>query len=175
LNILLYIWHMFNTDKLNKLLDVEIVNATSTNAINKLEEPATTYGDSLSKLFDNKLTLISLIDHGVSSTYLFSLIDATSFTLTDWSLVTGIPYRTLLRYQKEDVLIKPIYTEKIFAFMEVVEIGIDVFGDAEQFREWLYNPKFVYNDQRPIDLLSSSYGKDLVITIMHRIEHGIFA
>jgi len=167
---------MFNTEELLAGLQKELERSHSSGGSNLVEEPAAAYGSySFEKLFDSRSSLLSLIKNGMSSEYLFKLVDATSFSLTDWCTVTNIPYRTMLRYQKESTIIKPIYTEKVLAFVEVIQLGLEVFGSEDKFKLWLYNPKFIFNDMRPIDLLQSSYGKDMVLTELHHIEHGIFA
>lgn len=141
-----------------------------------VQETAELYGKmSFDNLFDSRRTILALIQYGMSTEFFFSLAQETPFSLTDWCTVTNIPYRTMLRYQKESTILKPIYTEKVLAFIEVIQLGLEVFGSQEKLQLWLYNKKFIFNDMRPIDLLQSSYGKDMVITELHHIEHGIFA
>jgi len=167
---------MFNTKELLAGLHKELQRSHLSEDTKVVEEPALSYGThSFEKLFDTRRSLLSLIKNGMSSEYLFMLVEATPFSLTDWCTVTNIPYRTMLRYQKESTIIKPIYTEKVLAFIEVIQLGLEVFGSTDKFKLWLYNPKFIFNDMRPIDLLQSSYGKDMVLTELHHIEHGIFA
>lgn len=171
---------MLNTKELLQGLQKELDRIRSFQDSNHadmlVEEAASTYGTtSFAQLFDNRMTLLSLIQNGMTSQFLFSLIDATPFSLTDWCAVTNIPYRTLLRYQKEPTILKPIYTEKVLAFAQVIGVGLDVFGSPDKFQLWLYNKKFIFNDMRPIDLMQSSYGKDMILTELHHIEHGIFA
>jgi len=165
---------MFNSSIINKALIIELNNIKASSD-GMVKEPHASYGMTMTKLMDQKILLHSLIESGVSSQFLFKIADDSPFSITDWSHVTNIPYRTMQRYQKEHTMLKPIYTEKIFEFIEVVYKGVDVFGSSEKFERWLYKPKFIFGDKRPIDLLSSSYGKELVMTELHHIEHGIFA
>jgi len=164
-------------DKLQQELNRVQTIADKADSGDIVAESAAAYGRPMSfdKLFDSRMTILSFIQHGMSSEYLFSLVDAMPFNLTDWCAVTNIPYRTMLRYQKEPTILKPIYTEKVLAFVEVIQVGLEVFGSADKFQLWFYNKKFIFNDMRPIDLMQSSYGKDMVITELHHIEHGIFA
>lgn len=168
---------MFNTQHINTQLQIELerIIDSSSSQRSTFEESVPVYNVSIDSILRQKMTLISLIQNGISSEFLFELVEASRFSLTDWCAVTNIPYRTMLRYQKEPTILKSIYTEKVFAFAEVVQLGLEVFGSADKLHLWLYNKKFVFNDQRPIDLLQSSYGKDIVLTELHHIEHGIFA
>jgi putative toxin-antitoxin system antitoxin component (TIGR02293 family) len=58
---------------------------------------------------------------------------------------------------------------------EVTKTGLDTFGDMEKFKHWLNTPNFALGGMKPIDLIRDSYGKDLVIGELTRINHGIFA
>lgn len=173
----MYIWRMFKSQHITALLQIELDRLSELSSESRfvVEEPEAPYNLTIDSILNKKMTLISMIQNGISSEFLFSLIDASPFSLTDWCSVTNIPYRTMLRYQKEPTIIKSIYTEKVFAFAEVIQLGLEVFGSEDKLQLWLYNKKFVFNDQRPIDLLQSSYGKDIVLTALHHIEHGIFA
>jgi putative toxin-antitoxin system antitoxin component (TIGR02293 family) len=58
---------------------------------------------------------------------------------------------------------------------EVTKLGLEVFdNNTEHFKLWLETPSFALGKRKPIDLLSDSYGKDLVISELVRIEEGIF-
>jgi putative toxin-antitoxin system antitoxin component (TIGR02293 family) len=57
---------------------------------------------------------------------------------------------------------------------EVTNVGLDVFGDMKKFKLWLETPNFSLGDLKPMDLLKDSYGKELVISELTRINYGIF-
>ena len=56
---------------------------------------------------------------------------------------------------------------------EVTNIGLEVFGDMGKFKLWLYTPNFALGNLKPIDLLRDSYGKEMVIGELTRINYGI--
>jgi putative toxin-antitoxin system antitoxin component (TIGR02293 family) len=58
---------------------------------------------------------------------------------------------------------------------EVTNIGLDVFGDMEKFKQWLDTPSFALGNLKPLDLLTDSYGKEMVMGELTRINHGILA
>lgn len=126
-------------------------------------------------LLNQKLLLIPLIEEGISTQFFNTIIRSSPFTLEEWAGFTNLPSRTIQRYIKEQGTLKPIYTEKVFELYEVWKRGIEVFESEEKLRNWLQSPKFIFDDKRPIDLLSNSIGKDLVIQELNRIEYGLFA
>jgi len=70
-------------------------------------------------------------------------------------------------------LFKSIHSEKIIEVAEVTKIGLDVFGNMDKFKLWLNTPNFALGRLKPIDLLKDSYGKELVISELISINHGI--
>lgn len=56
---------------------------------------------------------------------------------------------------------------------EVTNAGKEVFGDIDKFKLWLDTPNFSLGNLKPMDLLKDSYGKELVISELTRINYGI--
>jgi putative toxin-antitoxin system antitoxin component (TIGR02293 family) len=56
---------------------------------------------------------------------------------------------------------------------EVTNIGKEVFGGTDKFRLWLDTPNFALGNMKPIELLKDSYGKEMVVAELTRINHGI--
>lgn len=126
-------------------------------------------------LFENKIKLNSLITSGLSYSIFETMQDKTPFTKNEWAHFLDISVKTLERYKNANKNFKAFQSEKIIGMIEVIERGVDVFGNMEIFKRWLYTPIPALSDSKPIELLSTSYGKDLVLDELTRIEHGVFA
>lgn len=123
--------------------------------------------------FENKLLIICVIQVGVPYS-LFSLIQAyTPFSEKDWSTFLDLSPKSLHRYKQNPKTFKPIHSEKIIELAEVTNIGIDVFGDVDKFKFWLETPNFSLGGLKPMDLLKDSYGKEMVVSELTRINYGI--
>lgn len=48
-------------------------------------------------------------------------------------------------------------------------------GSIAAAREWLDAPKYVLNNEKPIDLAQSDEGFEEVCQLLGRIEHGVFS
>lgn len=129
-----------------------------------------TYEDFLT----NKMLIIVAIRTGIPYS-LFDLIqDYTPFTESDWANFLDISTKSLHRYRTaSEYHFKPIHSEKIIEMAEVTKVGLDVFGDMDKFRLWLNTPNYALGKLKPIELLKDSYGKELVISELTRIDHGI--
>lgn len=125
--------------------------------------------------FSNKLLMIYLIREGVPYS-LFNLIQHyTPFTENDWSNFLEISAKSLQRYKESAKHFKPLHSEKIIEIAEVTNIGLDIFRSMEKFKLWLNTPNFSLGGLKPIELLRDSYGKEMVVGELTRINHGILA
>lgn len=130
-----------------------------------------TYSDFLS----NKMLMILVIREGVPYSFFNLIRNYTPFTEDNWADFLDISTKSLQRYKQTSKIFKPIQSEKIIEMAEVTNIGVDVFGDMEKFKLWLDTPNFSLGKLKPMELLKDSYGKELVISELTRINYGILA
>ncbi len=130
-----------------------------------------TYDDFLS----NKMLIITAIRMGIPYS-LFDLIQHHApFTENDWAGFLDISTKSLQRYKQASKQFKPSQSEKIIEMAEVTNVGLDVFGDMNKFKLWLDTPNFSLGNMKPMELLRDSYGKELVLSELTRINYGILA
>ncbi|WP_229236249.1 antitoxin Xre/MbcA/ParS toxin-binding domain-containing protein [Emticicia sp. TH156] len=136
----------------------------------RIDTKSVTYEDFLA----NKMLIIAVIRAGIPYS-LFGLIqDYTPFSETDWAGFLDISTKSLQRYKTSaNHHFKPIHSEKIIELAEVTKVGLDVFSNMDKLRLWLNTPNYALGSQKPIELLRDSYGKELVISELVRINHGI--
>jgi putative toxin-antitoxin system antitoxin component (TIGR02293 family) len=123
---------------------------------------------------EDKMLIIAAIRLGIPYS-LFDLIQAYApFTESEWADFLDISTKSLQRYKaSSDYHFKPIHSEKIIEMAEVTSMGLDVFGSMEKLGLWLNTPNYALGYLKPLELLKDSYGKDLVISELTRINHGI--
>lgn len=123
----------------------------------------------------DKLLVAHAVKKGVTSVLFEEIKKNSPFDDRQWSDFLNINVRTLQRYKKaQDHVFKPIQSEKIFELAEVINMGYEVFDSSENFNIWLNSPSTALGNEKPVNLLDTSYGKDLVLAELNRIEHGIF-
>lgn len=156
------------TNKLNREL-TEIIKRSAQSTQFPFPQKKLTYLD----LFSDKMLVIQVIKAGVPYSF-FSLIqDYTPFSDNDWAKFLDLSTKSLHRYKQTAKNFKPTQSEKIIEMVEVTNVGLDVFGNMEKFRLWLDTPNFALGNMKPIELLNDSYGKEMVIGELTRINHGI--
>lgn len=156
---------MTTEEKLNKEIAIIFAGRDS-----KKRGKPPTYREFLS----DKMLMISVIRAGVPYS-LFALIKGvTPLSDSDWTTLLDISSKSLQRHKQTAKSFKPIHSEKIIEMAEVTDFGREVFGDPEKFKLWLNTPSFALGNVKPVELLRDSYGKELVMGELNRIEHGIF-
>ena len=94
---------------------------------------------------------------------------------SDWSNILHLSERTLQRYKKEKIDLSPIYSEKVFEIKLLFNKGIEVFGNMENFTQWLNSKNIALGGFKPISFLDNTFGIVLLKDMLTRIEHGVLA
>ena len=58
---------------------------------------------------------------------------------------------------------------------EVLAKATSILGSKEEAEHWLERPAIGLNQHRPIDLLATPAGVELVEDFLVRLEHGVYA
>ena len=92
----------------------------------------------------------------------------------DTAELIGVSVRTYQR-QRRTADITNAASENVLKLAELYEIGLTTFdNDEESFLTWLNASIPALNNEKPITLLSSNLGIELVKDELLRIEHGIY-
>lgn len=88
----------------------------------------------------------------------------------------GMSLRTWQR--RKDALSKPLSQEqsgRAWKFAEILAKATDVFGSQAEAEQWLERPAIGLEQRRPIDLLGTPAGVELVEDHLERLEYGVYA
>lgn len=132
-----------------------------------LSEPAVPYTLS-------SFELIGISRRGIFKETLMSLAQKLSFTMHEISKILHLSERTIQRYKSKDRLSSDS-SERVLLLAGLYERGLDIFGSAQNFTDWLRTPLSAFDGQQPISLLDTSFGFRVVEDELVRIEHGVFA
>ncbi len=127
------------------------------------------------KFLSNRMLIVHSIRRGLPYELYDLIKERTPFNEEDWAQFLGVSLRTLQRNKtKKDFVFDPIPTEKILELAEVTALGKEVFDTKEQFYLWLNTPNFALGNLQPFELLKDSYGKEMVMNELNKIQYGIF-
>ncbi|GAA0523111.1 type II RES/Xre toxin-antitoxin system antitoxin [Chitinophaga japonensis] len=117
---------------------------------------------------------IQLSREGVIKKALMNLSQQLSFSLSEVARILHISERTLQRYADDEKLSADT-SERAILLSQLYQHGTQVFGDLENFKEWMRTPLPAFNYQPPISLLDTTFGFQLIQDELGKIAHGIFA
>jgi putative toxin-antitoxin system antitoxin component (TIGR02293 family) len=162
-------------DRVSKKMNIEQKLNKEISSIFKTSSRNAKAGDlTFSEFLSDKMSIIKVIRSGVPYSLFVLIKDVAPFSEGDWAGFLNISTKSLLRYKQTSKQFKPLQSEKIIEMAEVTNVGKEVFGSMEKFKLWLNTPTFSLGNMKPIELLKDSYGKELVISELTRINHGIF-
>ncbi len=87
----------------------------------------------------------------------------------------GMSQRTYQRHLSEaSKPLSPEQTARTWKLAEIVAKATSVLGSQEEAEQWLEKPAIGLNQRRPIDLLATPAGTELVEDFLVRLEYGVY-
>jgi len=94
----------------------------------------------------------------------------------DVAKVLGISTRTLRRQGDTPEKQMPAdLASKAWLFAETLAKATEIFGGKEEAERWMSKPAMGLDGQRPIDLLQTVQGAELVNDFLTRLEYGVYS
>lgn len=95
--------------------------------------------------------------------------------LADLLPVFGISLRTFMRLKTDPrKLLDPEQSDRVWQFTELFALAEDVFGSRARAAEWLRAPAMALEHRRPLDLLTTRVGAELVADVLTRLRYGVY-
>jgi len=85
----------------------------------------------------------------------------------------ALSQRTLTRRQKEGVL-SPEESDRVLRLARVAAQAEEVLGGREDAVKWLHRPSRSLGGHKPLELVRTDAGSELVVDVLGRLEHGVF-
>lgn len=125
----------------------------------------------------NPLDAHEMLLQGLPGKALTHLVDSLVFLQTTESLekAVGMSLRTFQR--RKDAPAKPLSQEqsgRTWKFAEVLAKATAVFGSQEEAEQWLERPAIGLDQRRPIDLLATPAGVEMIEDFLQRLEYGVY-
>jgi putative toxin-antitoxin system antitoxin component (TIGR02293 family) len=131
----------------------------------------------LSRRITSTLDAHELLLDGLPGSALTHFVSHLLFIQTDsLEKAFGMSLRTFQR--RKDAPNKPLSQEqsgRTWKFAEILAKATDVFGSQEEAEQWLERPAIGLDQRRPIDLLATPAGIELVEQYLTRLAYGVYA
>jgi putative toxin-antitoxin system antitoxin component (TIGR02293 family) len=95
----------------------------------------------------------------------------------DWKAVEkaiGMSLRTYQRLKSEKKLLSHDQSSRAWKFAEVLAKATSIFGSQQKAEQWLGEPARGLNGHRPVELLATQTGTELVEQFLERLDYGVY-
>ena len=142
--------------------------------VRTVKEPGKEVG-KYKDLADEPFLLVEEAALGIPASAVNEMVGMTRLSKEYFAGILDLSTRTLDRYQKEKKKLNQAGSELILKMISVFKLGEKVFGNNKEFRRWLESPAYGLGNRKPLDLMHSSTGMDLLKNELSRIAFGDLA
>ncbi len=126
---------------------------------------------------ESKMTAIEkmiISKSGVTKKDLVGLKEKSSLDYDKLAKTLSVTRATLIN-KKPTEKFNASLSERIIGLAEIYSYGFEVFENKEQFNAWINSPNKALAGKSPYDLLDSQFGREEVMSIIGRIEYGVYS
>jgi len=127
-----------------------------------IKEPASAFG------------LVEAARNGLKKEALDNIAEALEIGPAEMGRFLHVSPRTIHRYKPGQTLSLDA-SDHILQIAKVYERTVEVLGEGGNAVQWLKASNMALGGAKPIDLLDTSPGIEMVITILGRIEYGVYS
>ena len=129
----------------------------------------------LGRRISSRADLVELGRTGLRKNALSNLVKYMSLSWRDMASLLPVSERTVQRYQKYGAArhLNQQVSEQTLQLAEIMAMGSEVFGDRDNFLAWLSMSSVALGNEKPMELLGSRFGAEMVMDELGRIAHGI--
>ena len=130
----------------------------------------------LGSTIESDLEAHELLHRGLPRAALSSLVDKIHFITSDEaSEALGMSLRTLQRHKNTPAEHLDVQQSgRAWKFAEILAKATHVLGSQDEAEQWLRRPAIGLDQQRPIDLLTTPAGVQLVEDYLGRLEYDVY-
>lgn len=114
---------------------------------------------------------------GLPATALHRLMDSLTVLDHDLSLESGIGLSRRTYQRSKEAANRPLTVDqggRTWKFAEVLSRATEAIGSQEEAERWMERPALALGGRRPIDLMRTPAGIELVETLLGRLEYGVY-
>src|SRR5215470_9947614 len=123
----------------------------------------------------NELELAHMARQGLPSATLSKLSGSLGWTRAALIEQLGIAPRTAARRLRRKEPLSTTESERVLRVARVLARAIEVFESRDAAKQWLQEASTALGERKPIDLLATDIGTEVVLNELGKIDHGFFA
>ena len=126
-------------------------------------------------LYANPISLLNSSKKGLDAKAALDFISLSGFTQEQFQDTFKTTIKTIQNYTRLDLKLDAALSEKLLKSFALFEKGIELFGSAEAFHDWLYVSAYGLGNQVPVEMMDTITGIGLIEEELIRIAYGDLA
>lgn len=126
-------------------------------------------------LYNNPITVLTNSKKGLAAKAALDFLDLSGFTKEEFQDTFKTNVKTIQNYVSNSSKLDASLSEKLLKSFSLFDRGIEIFGSAKLFHQWLNTPSYGLGNQVPFDLMDTITGITLIEEELIRIEYGDLA
>ncbi len=126
-------------------------------------------------LYANPISLLTSSKKGLDAKAALDFINLSGFTQEQFQDTFKTTIKTIQNYTRLDLKLDASLSEKLLKSFALFEKGIELFGSAEAFHDWLHVSAYGLGNQVPVEMMDTITGIGLIEEELIRIAYGDLA
>lgn len=126
-------------------------------------------------LYNNSISLLINSKSGLSAKAALDFLSLSGFSREEFQDTFKTNVKTIQNYASNSSKLDAALSEKLLKSFSLFEKGIEIFGSAKAFHQWLNTPAYGLGNQIPFDLMDTFTGITLIEEELIRIAYGDLA
>ena len=126
-------------------------------------------------MYANLVSLLANSKKGLSAKAALDFISVSGFTYDEFQETFKTTVKTIQNYAVQNLKLDASLSEKLLKSFALFKKGIEVFGSAKAFHQWLNTAAYGLGNQIPFTLMDTFTGISLIEEELIRIEYGDLA
>ncbi len=145
--------------------DIDVVSYVSDFEVSYIHQPK--YTDAISLLNSSK--------KGLDAKSALDFLSLSGFTQDEFQETFKTTVKTIQNHVNRDLKLDASLSEKLLKSFALFDTGIEVFGSAQAFHQWLNVPAYGLGNRLPFDIMDTITGIQLIEEELIRIQFGDLA
>jgi len=112
--------------------------------------------------------------NGITKSDFLAVVAMTGLNLSEFSNFLPTSKRTIEKV-KDQELLNPQISDRVLQIATLYQQGIELFGSATAFKDWMNNAIIALGSKKPIDFMDNGTGIAIIHDLLGRIEHGVYS
>jgi len=125
--------------------------------------------------FTDDISLLNSSKKGLNAGAAIDFLSLSGFSQNEFQETFKTTVKTIQNHVTRELSLDAALSEKLLKSFALFDKGVEVFGSAKAFRQWIKTPAHGLGGLIPFDLMDTITGIQLIEEQLVRIEFGAFA